>query len=58
MRARGDSQDETCPHDRLAFFEVDLVAVQTSTRCDKHACPSKSEPDVGMCVYLFEEVGP
>ena len=49
-------QDKTRPYDGLAFLELDLVAVEACARSDDHACPAKAEPDVGVRVYLLEEI--
>ena len=53
-----DLQDESHPYYGLALFKVDFVAVEACACSDEHACPTKPETDVGVCVYLLEEVWP
>ena len=51
-------QDESHPYYGLALFKVDFVTVEACACGDEHTCPTKPETDVGVCIYLLEEVWP
>ena len=51
------AQDEAHPDDGLAFFKLDLPAVEPRRTCDEHARPSQREAHVCVRVDLLEEVG-